>query len=288
MADTLSNAQIQEYTDIVRHLAQQGDARLRPHVYETPSGGEKYNFERLGESTAIDKTTRKTATPDAEPPWTNRTAVPLVKQWAAYIEHAEKAQMIVDPQSAYAQNGAMAMRRAIDDELIAAATRDAGDKAGGTNAFPAGQVVGAGVGQACNLALITQVNEKFQLNDVDPDEPKVFVVSPIEVRQMLNEATLTSADYMSVKALSANGMVQNFLGFTWILSNRLDVTTGARTCLAFTKRGIGLTVNYDIMVRVAERADLSHIIQVYMEWVMGAVRVEDEHVVSVQTSETFV
>jgi len=287
MADTLTNAQIQEYTDIVRHLAQQGDSRLRPHVYETPSGGEAYHFERLGESASEPKVGRKVPTPDAEPPWSNRTATPKVEHWAAFIEHHEQAQMIVDPQSAYAQNGSMAMRRSIDDELIASATRDATNKAGDTITFPVGQQVGAGLTQGLTLDLITEVNEKFQTNDVDPDEPKCFVVSPIEVREMLNTDKLTNADYQAVKALSANGMVQNFLGFTWILSNRLLKATGVRSCLAFTRRGIGLTVNYDIMVRVAERADLSHVIQVYMEWVMGAVRVEDEHVVEVLTDETY-
>lgn len=284
MAITISNAFVQEYTDVVRHLAQQGDSRLRPHVYETPSGGEAYHFERLGATDAVAKSGAREATPVADSPWTNRTAHPITMQWADTIEHSDKVQMIVDPQSAYAQNGAMAMRRAIDDEIIASAIRAAADKAGGSNAFPAGQVLGT-ASQAMDLDFVTQVNEKFQANDVDPDEPKCFVISPSEVRTMLNIAELTSSDYQAVKALSANGMVQNFLGFTWILSNRLAITTGYRSCLAFTTRGIGLTVNQDLFVRIAERADLSHLIQVYLEWTMGAVRVEDEHVVEARVDD---
>jgi len=284
-----------QFTSIVRHLAQQGDARLRPHVYEDPSGGEKYHFERLGSTAATNKTTAtgvdaqtgiRIATPFVDSPWTTRTALPSTWQWADTIEHSDQVQMIVDPQSAYAQNGAMAMRRSIDDLIITASTADAADKAGGTNSFPVGQQAGAGIGQAMDIPLITEVNQKFQENDVDPDEPKCFVIAPKEVNAMLNDATLTSADYLAVKALAANGMVPNFMGFTWILSNRLAVNTNVRSCLAFTRRGIGLTVNQDIFVRIAERADLSHLIQVYMEWTMGAVRVEDEHVVEVLTDAT--
>lgn len=289
MSSTISAAFINEYSRIVRHLAQQGDTRLRPHVYETPSGGEKYHFERLSETTSTLKTGRSVATPDADPGWTNRTAVPITHHWAANIEHEEKVQMIVDPQSAYAQNGAMAMRRSIDDEIIAAAQRAAPDKAGGSNTFPAGQLLGD-ENTKFDLAFISQVNELFQTNDVDPDEPKCFCVSPTEVRQMLNDSTLTSADYMSVKALQANGMIHNFLGFTWVLTNRLatNTTPDYRDNLAFTKRGIGLTVNQDLFVRIAERADLSHQIQLYMQWTMGAVRVEDEHVVVARSSLAYV
>jgi len=290
VAITISNAFIQEFDGVVRHLAQQGDSRLRPHVYETPVGGEAYSFERLGATSSTRKTGRRVATPFVDAPWTNRTATPVTDQWADTIEHADKVQMIVDPQSSYAQNGSMAMKRSIDDELVDSATRDAADKAGGTNALPAGQIKGDGL-TSFNLAFISEVNETFQTNDVDPDEPKCFVVSPTEVRQMLNDATLTSADYMSVKALQANGMIHNFLGFTWVLSNRLAITTTTnnfRSNLAFTKRGIGLTVNQDLFIRIAERADLSHLIQVYMEWTMGAVRVEDEHVVEARSSELYV
>jgi hypothetical protein len=284
MTISISNAFVEQFADVVRHLAQQGDTRLRPHVYEVPLTGEAYNFDRLAESDAVEKTTSRTVTPFVDPVWSRRVVAPKTFQWADTIENADKVQMLIDPQSAYAQNGGMSMRRAIDDLIIAAATADATDGAGAPVALPAGQIIGtAGSATAgMTLDLITQVNEKFQANDVDPDEPKVFVISPTRVREMLNTPSLTSADYQSVKALSANGMIHNFMGFTFVLSNRLTLDTGAEPSeanFAFTRKGIGLAVNNDIFVRIAERPDLSHLIQVYMEFTMNATRVEDEHVV---------
>jgi len=241
----------------------------------------------------VEKTTSRTATPFVDPAWSRRVVRPKTFQWADTIENADKVQMLIDPQSAYAQNGGMAMRRGIDDLIITAADADAEDGSGGAVPIPAGQVIGvAGASTAgMDLDLITQVNELFQANDVDPDEPKVFVVGPTRVREMLNATNLTSADYQSVKALSGNGMIHNFMGFTWILSNRLSLTGGAdpsEANFAFTKRGIGLAVNNDIFVRIAERPDLSHLIQVYLEFTMNATRVEDEHVVVVHLDQDYV
>ena len=293
MTITISNAFVQQFAETVRQLAQQGDTRLRPHVYEVPLTGETYNFDRLAASDAVDKTTSRTVTPFVDPVWSRRKCFPGTKQWADTIEHADKVKMLIDPQSSYAQNGGMSMRRAIDDVIIAAATADATDGDGNPVALPAGQVIGtAGNSTAgMTLDLITQVNEKFQANDVDPDEPKVFAISPTRVREMLNTDKLTSSDYQTVRALAANGMVQNFMGFTFVLSNRLTLNAGAgpsEANFAFTRKGLGLAVNQDIFVRIAERPDLSHLIQVYMEFTMGATRVEDEHVVVCHLDQDYV
>lgn len=293
MAITISNAFVEQFADTVRHLAQQGDTRLRPHVNEVPLTGEKYNFDRLAETAAVTKSGSRVATPTVDPAWTRRVCSPITKHWADTIEHEDKVKMIIDPQSAYAMNGGMAMKRAIDDIIIAAATADATDGDGAAVALPAGQTIGTAGNstQGMTLDLITQVNYKFQANDVDPDEPKVFVVDPLRVREMLNTNKLTSSDYMAVQALNNNGMVPNFMGFTWVMSNRLTLTAGAGPSIAnfaFTRKALGLAVNNDIFVRIAERPDLSHLIQVYLEFTMGATRVEDEHIVVCHMDQDYV
>ena len=48
MADTIEKVYIQTYENTVRHLAQQGIARLRPWVMEKSVQSEAHNWERLG------------------------------------------------------------------------------------------------------------------------------------------------------------------------------------------------------------------------------------------------
>jgi hypothetical protein len=190
--------------------------------------------------------------------------------------------MLVDPNSNIAQNLAMSMRRAVDDIIIASATGNALDGAGGSNALPAGQIKGDGTADI-SFDLITEIQEQFMNNDIDPDVPKVAIVGPNQVRRLMLLTEQTSADYVNREALqklTASGIVPNWMGFTWIMSTRLlQPATLQRDCLFFTNRAIGLQVNKDITARIAEDPSKSFAWRIYCHMTMGAVRVEDEHIV---------
>jgi hypothetical protein len=188
--------------------------------------------------------------------------------------------MLVDPVSAITVAISYALGRAIDDLIIAACTGNALDGAGATPALPAGQVVGDGT-QAISLNLVTQVMQQFLVNDIFPEDgEKVMVVGPVQARQLLNLVQATSRDYVDVKALADTGMVKNWMGFTWLLSNRLTVpAAGQLSCLAFTQRAMGFNMQKDIWARVAEDPSVSFAQRVYSAFTGGAVRVEDEHIV---------
>ena len=289
MPITIDNAFINEYSDLVRHLSQQSNVRLRPHVTEISSGGEAYNFERLAQTDALQKTSRRATTPYIDDTWSRRVAIPQTWNHAMTIEHEDKVQMLVDPQSNYAMNQAYAMNRAMDDIIIASATGDALDGDGNNVAFPAGQVVGDGTAEI-SFDLVTQVQEKFMTNEIMPDEAKVFVVSPAQVRKLMQLTEQTSGDYIRTQALqqlSSTGIVPNWMGFTWVVSNRLtqDVADTDTHCLAFTKRALGLAVNQDTFTRIGEDPSHSYMIQVFSQWTMGCVRVEDEHIVDLHVAD---
>ncbi len=97
---------------------------------------------------------------------------------------------------------------------------------------------------------------------------------------------VTSSDFQARQAL-ATGYLPDFLGFNWIVSNRLNVPVGGQIdCLAFTKKALGLHVAGDISSRVAERPDMSFAWQIYLMLHMDAVRVEDEHIVRAHLADT--
>lgn len=282
MAITIDKAFIEEYRSLVIHLAQQGETRLRPRVMEVSSGGKAYNFERLASTAAVLKSGRRQATAFIDDAWTRRVAVPVTYNHTMSLEHEDRVQMLVDPQSAYAQNQAMAMKRNMDDQIIAAATGTALDGDGGTNALPAGQVVGDGTA-AISFDLVTQVQEIFLTNDIPTDVPKTMVVGPKQVRRLMQLTEQTSADYVRKEALqklSGWGICPNWMGFDWILSNRLLAPgAGELSCIAFTKQAIGLAVNQDVFTRITENPSYQYMIQVFAQWTAGAIRVEDEHLV---------
>ncbi|MCH8888239.1 MAG: hypothetical protein IIC13_16775 [SAR324 cluster bacterium] len=194
--------------------------------------------------------------------------------------------MLVDPNSNLARSQGMAMRRAIDDEIIGAATAAALNGDGSTTAITAAQIIGDYTGEI-SFDIVTEVNEKFMENDIDPEVDKVFVVGPKQVRRMLQLTEVTSIDYQNIKALAGNGMVPNWMGFMWIMSNRLNVPSADQLdCLAFTRAAIGLQVNKDITARVAEDPSISFAWRIYCHMTIGAVRVEDRELVQVKLADT--
>lgn len=282
MAITVASAFKEEYTSQVIHLSQQGDARLRPHVKEVPLMGESYNFEILASVDMAAKGGRRVATAYTDDTWTRRVAqsVPYVNTMT--IESEDKLKTLCDPESAYAKAQGMAVKRQYDDLIIAAATGTALDGDGATPAFPAGQKVGDGTA-AISFDYVTQVQEKFLGNEIDMDVPKVFVVGPTQVRQLMQLTQATSADYVttqSLQQLNATGIVPMWMGFTWIMSNRLLAPgVGEISCLAFTKDAIGLAVTQDLMVRIGEDPAHSYMNQVFVQMTAGAVRIEDAQIV---------
>ncbi len=287
MAITIDSAFIQEYEDNVRHLAQQSDVRLRPYAYEVSSGGEAYNFERLGPSEAVEKVGRRQTTTPIDDAWSRRVATPRTFNHTMTVEHEDKVQMLVDPESTYAQSQGNAMRRAYDKIIIEAATGDALDGDAAPVPYLASQLVGDGI-VPITFDLVTQAQEIFMRNEIMPDEMKVMVVGPTQVRKLMQLTENTSSDYVQAQALQRYGIVPNWMGFTWVVSNLLeaDVPGTDLRCFAYTKRGLALAVNQDTFTRITENPEKQYMIQVFSQWTAGATRTEDEHIVQMWVADT--
>lgn len=288
MAITISNVYIETFENNVRHLAQQAQAKLRSMITERSTNGESHNWERLGPGTASIKAAGLVATPAQELPWSRRVSTAVAYHAGEATQQEDPVQMLVDPNSNIALNLGMAMRRQIDDVIIAAATGNATDGAGTPVVFPAGQVVGNGTAPI-SFDLVTQVQEKFMQNDIDPDVPKCLVVGPTQIRKLMQLTQQTSTDYVTraLNELSANGIVPNWMGFTWIMSTRLLApASGQLSCLAFTRRALGLQINRDVTARIAEDPSNSFAWRIYCYMTLGATRVEDEHIVHLHVADT--
>lgn len=287
MAITIDKVYIQTFERNVRHLAQQADTRLRRFVTEKATDGQKHNWERLGSGEASLKAAARVATPTSDLPWSRRVSLAQTYHMGETVEQDDVVQMLIDPNSNVSAAIANGMKRKIDDILIAAATGTALNGDGTTSTFPAGQVVGDGTAPI-SIDNILEVQEKFYKNDIDPDESKVMVISPTVQRKLMSLMEVTSGDYQNSKAL-ATGMLPNWMGFDWVVSNRLLVpVAGQISCLAFTKRALGFQVNRDITAKVAEDPSLSFAWRIYAAMTMGAVRTEDEQIVHLRVKNAII
>jgi hypothetical protein len=181
----------------------------------------------------------------------------------------------------------MAMRRAIDTEIFTNAVGASRDGAGVAVTFPVAQNIGDGT-SAITYDIVTQVTEKFLANDIDPSERKVFFISPAQQRKLLQLTEATSRDYTEMGQLR-NGYVDNWMGYTWIVSTLLpegNLGAGTVYCVAMTEKAMGLQMNRDVTAFVQQDPSASFAWRIYCESTFGAIRVEDEHLVRVDLTET--
>ena len=106
----------------------------------------------------------------------------------------------------------------------------------------------------------------------------------LKITDLLGTTEVTSSDFNSVKAL-ANGEVNSFLGFNFIVSNRLAIASSKRTVLVWAMDGCKMAIGQDLMTRIDERSDKGYAHQVYVCQSIGATRMEEDKVVTIQAHE---
>ena len=125
----------------------------------------------------------------------------------------------------------------------------------------------------------------FWANDVDEDEELFLACTGKQLTDLLNIEEVTSSDYNTVKAL-VKGEINQFMGFTFIRSERIVTTTDIAYCFAWAKSGITLGLGADIHTRISERADKNYLTQVWCGMSIGATRMEEKKVVEIGCDET--
>ncbi|MEK9669554.1 MAG: phage capsid protein [Gammaproteobacteria bacterium] len=285
MSVQVTTAFSQQFSSNVYLLSQQKGSKLRGAVREESVTGEKAFFDQIGKTAAIAKTTRHGDTPLVETPHSRRMVTMTTYEWADLVDDSDKVKMLIDPTSSYAQAAAYAMGRAIDDEIIAAATGTAKTgKAGSTSTsmLAANQIANGGTNMT--IAKLLDAKKIMDEADVDPDSRHV-VVSPAAIESLLNTTEVKSSDFNTVKAL-AQGSLDSYLGFRFHTSTRLALSGNIRTCFAFQGDALMLAVGKDVTARIDERSDKSYSTQVYYCMSVGSTRMEEEKVVQIDIDES--
>jgi hypothetical protein len=286
MSNQITTAFVEQYSSNIQMLSQQKGSLLRDKVRLETVVGKNAFFDQVGSVTATVRTSRHSDTPQVDTPHSRRRVSLVDYEFADLIDDLDKVKMLADPTSSYAMAAAFAMGRAMDDAVIAAATGTANTGvAGGTStALPAGQIIAESGTGRFTIAKLRTAKQILDLADVDPSLPRYVVVGPKQITDLLGTTEVTSSDFNTVKAL-ASGDVNSFLGFNFVVSNRLSVGSSIRDCIAFVNDGIALAVGKDVTARIDERADKGYATQVYYSAAFGATRMEEEKVVKIQAYE---
>ena len=205
MSTQITTAFVQQFSANVSMLSQQKGSLLRKAVREESVTGEKAFFDQVGSAAASKKTSRHGDTPLMETPHSRRMVTMDHWEYADLIDDADKVAMLIDPTSSYANAAAYAIGRAIDDAIIDALDGNASTgKAGATTtALPAASKVGVGSPAAgLTIAKLVSAKKILDQNNVDPSIKRYIAVHPEQIEDLLNNTTVTSADFNSVSKIA--------------------------------------------------------------------------------------
>jgi hypothetical protein len=286
MSTQITTAFVNQFSANVQMLSQQMGSLLRNAVDTESVNGEKAFFDQVGQAAAVLRTSRHQDTPIVETPHTRRMVTMSDYEYADLIDDSDKVRLLVDPTSTYSRAAAAAMGRAMDDVIISAAlgTSQTGKDGSTSTVLPAGQKIAHG-SAGLTIAKLVSAKELLDAASVDPSIPRHIIVSPKQISDLLNNTTVTSADFNTVKALS-QGEISTFVGFNFITSNRLTTDANSnRQVIAFAQDGLKLAVGKEPAARIDERADKSYSTQVYYCQTIGSTRMEESKVVEIACTE---
>jgi hypothetical protein len=296
MSIQIDKALVQSYHSNIEIQFQQMGSRLRVAVRTETQQSEYDYYDRIGATEATKITARHSDTPMMETPHDRRRVAMDDYDWADLIDNQDKLRMLSDPTSAYVQNAVMALGRAIDRTVLAAAVGTAyTGKTGATaTTFASGSEVavdyvetGSVVNSNLTIAKLRRARYLFDKNEAANDgDPLYMIVTANQVQSLLRTTEVTSGDYNTVKAL-VQGEINSFMGFNFIRTELLPFSAAnIRDCLAWSRSGMLLAMGKDITTEVDRLPTKRYSVQVYASASFGSVRMWEEKVLRIKCDET--
>lgn len=288
MPDVIPTHFTTEYNSNWIGRTQQRKSRLDAYLDIISFNGERKRFDRVQASQSRRRTERAAPTPVANAVSDSRWAYRQMFEIPARILDADDAAnlgALTLPTSQYITDDAAMYNRDLDDLAVSIALGDVLTGEAGTTAtaLPAGQKVAVGTTGLTTAKLIS-ANEVRLAAEMDDDTPWVLVCGKQQISDLLNDNKLSSGDYNTVKAL-ASGMVDSFMGFKFIINNRLTKVSTTRTCVAFARGSVKM-IRGAMTSDISIRKDLSLATQIYSKYNLGGTRVHDEAVIQIDCIES--
>jgi len=204
------------------------------------------------------------------------------------IDSFDKLRILTDPSSQYVVNATYALGRAMDDEILAAAT--GANKTGVDGSVTvnplAGNVVsvqqGAAAPTALTVAKLRQAKKLLMQAEVDLEfDPLYMPINAYAHDSLLAEAQVIDMDYSDMPVL-VEGKISRFLGINFIHSERVLSGTDDQAGSSFklpvwAKSGMYMGMWDDIKTDISQRKDLQGLpYQAYAYGTFGATRLEEK------------
>lgn len=282
MAYEITTAFVKQFGTTLQMLSQQKGSRLQSAVrVESGAYGEEEYFDQYGDDEASIKVSRNVDVQYAADEYKRRRVTFQDIYWSHLIDKEDKLAMLIDPTSGLMTAGAWAIGRKIDDIIITAfsAAASTGKAGSDSTTFTAANQIAVG-SSGLTIAKLITAKELLDAADVDPEEERYIACAASQISDLLNTTEVKSVDYNSVKAL-VEGKVDTFMGFKFIRTQRVTLSSTTRTALAWAKSGIVLAKRNEMVSRIDVVPTKHYATQVYASISCGSTRMEEAKCVEI-------
>jgi len=304
MSVTVDQSWVYRFHDQLNLTYQQKGSLLEnlidPGMVHRDVGAAIDHHERLGNVIANDIIIPFGQTRILNPEHSRRAATLQSSDAAVLVSDEHTLRSMVNPQNGYTSTIVMALGRRADKHVIdnaiggattAAVTSGSGVITYGTTVLPAGQKLGTGI--AITLTNIIGINELLSKAGVPNGAgERIMLYSPGQLRDIMaidftknqihDRGTINGLQWEGLNWIEIADVVDPSIT---VLQRMLPLASTTRSCIAFHRGAIGLSIGRDINTKINERADLNNAIQVRSVMMMIAVRVFEGGVVQLDVLE---
>jgi len=283
MVQSIDQALITEFSDMVHHEAQQMDSYLKPYAMVKQMSGDIFAYDGLGsvEAREVEGRVIPATFDDIEH---NRRKIRRRRFIVNLpVDSSDVRGALLDPDSEYSKALAGAMVREYDRVIADAAFADVLTGRDFETAVSFANDGGLTVDATAGLTYekLLEIGENFIDNSVglDKGDRKFLTLTGKENTSLMGENELTSGDFTRQLKVDGGLMTQGAgLDMVHFPANApkpiLNVTGGERELFAASSRAFCVGVSKEISIKITERNDYveTHQVQAIME--IGAVRTE--------------
>jgi len=302
----IETAYINQFNAGFTHAFQQMESKLTPFVETTPQASEYEFYDRLGlADDVVQVTDRYGDSPHMDVPHGKRRSELRDFEWGKLIDEKDLIRVATDPTNEYTTAALAAFARHKDTQIVDAATKAATvGKQGATSSIAyvttvAGAVtrgdgtttegldIGVNIGGTAliNVGKLTAVKKAMMEDEsYNPQAKLPFIMGPEQWEDMMGDGTIQNFDTNTSKVLG-EGELNAFMGFNYVVSNRLTATGGVRSCFVLGPRGIKLTVGQNLVATLIRRPDKRNVPYIYIRASFDAIRMWGEHVIRVNCND---
>lgn len=276
-----------QFKDVFDMLPQDKGSKLLKYVtMETGLKGDSaVASDQIGTTEVNEVKNRYGDSPHNEVARERRWYNPIQLDWGHLFDRADKVRTLGDPQNAIAVSARNAFGRKIDDKIIEAffGVAKTGETGTTNTNFDSDNII-AHSSAGMTVAKLEAAKVLFEENDIDLDlQRPVVVLSPKAAKTLREEIKYVSKDYG--EGILDDGRMKPFLGFDFIIKNRLPISDNIRTCPCFVKSAMGIGIWEELMVEITKRGDKKLLPYIYMNQMYGASRLDEKGCINIQVSE---